>query len=99
MEKLSCQACLWPHAWRQTESAEAQVQPAAQEVLMAGPKPQPPLAPSAEDDQYIALASGLHIGDEASNPTRISMLLDFLTGMLGSPPEQRMSSQALFFFS
>ena len=64
-----------------------------QDVLFAGPKPQPPLKHLGRGAQYVAFVSGLHIGDEASNPARISMLLEFLTGMLGSSPEQTTSSQ------
>lgn len=57
------------------------------------PKPQPPL-PSAEGEaRYLALVSGLHVGEEAGSPARLALLIDFLTGMLGSSNEQALAAR------
>lgn len=57
-------------------------------------RPQPPLPPAGDTTRYVAFVSGLALGDAASDPSRVSLLLDFLTGMLGAPPEQATSAQA-----
>jgi len=58
-----------------------------QDVLYCGWEPQEPL-PEAQQDKYVALVSGLSMGDEAGEPARVSLLVDYLTGLLGSPAEQ-----------
>lgn len=53
-----------------------------------GPQPQLPLPEATGGDKYVALVSGLSVGDEAGEPARVSLLVDYLAGLLGSPPEQ-----------
>ncbi|TPX72957.1 DNA-directed DNA polymerase [Spizellomyces sp. 'palustris'] len=52
--------------------------------------PQPTLSPS-EGDTFIAVASGLSVGDETFN-LELELLSDFLAGELGSEREQRTAS-------
>lgn len=52
-----------------------------------GPQPQQPL-PEAASDKYVALVSGLSVGDERGEPARVALLVDYLAGLLGSLPEQ-----------
>lgn len=61
--------------------------------MFPGMKPQPPLPQASRETKYVAFVSGLAVGDPAGNPTRLSMLLDFLTGMLGSSAEQDTASK------
>lgn len=42
---------------------------------------------------YIALVSGLGVGSPSSNPLAASLLVDFLTGQLGSAEEQKLCSR------
>ena len=49
--------------------------------------PQAP-RPALNDDRYVALVSGLGVGDDAGDPLRLSLLVDYLTGLLGSNEEQ-----------
>lgn len=65
-----------------------------QEVLYPGLRPQKPLPTKQEKSEYVALVSGLAVGDPSGNPSQISLLVDYLTGMLGSSTEQTMTSQA-----
>ena len=64
-----------------------------QDVLYPGLRLQKPVQSTGGTAHYVAFLSGLAIGEEADNPARVSLLLDFLTGMLGSMPEQITSSQ------
>ncbi|CAL8463006.1 g2540 [Coccomyxa elongata] len=58
------------------------------DMLFTGPQPQSPLPEATGGDKYVALVSGLSVGDEAGEPARVSLLVDYLAGLLGSPPEQ-----------
>ena len=60
----------------------------AQDMLFTGPQAQPPLPEASGGDKYVALVSGLSVGDEAGEPARVALLVDYLAGLLGSPPEQ-----------
>ena len=44
-------------------------------------------------DKYVALVSGLCAGDEAGEPQRVALLVDWLAGLLGSAPEQAQVAQ------
>ena len=61
--------------------------------MFPGLRPQRPLAQADRDAKYLAFVSGMAVGDPSSNPTRLSLLLDFLTGMLGSSTEQATASK------
>lgn len=63
--------------------------------MFPGMRPQLPLRQPALDAKYIAFVSGLGVGEPSGNPARLSLLLDFLTGMLGSASEQRMASRVV----
>ena len=67
-----------------------------QDVMFPGLRPQPPLPQADRETKYIAFVSGLDVGDPAGNPTRLSLLLDFLTGMLGSSTEQATASKVFY---
>jgi len=64
-----------------------------QEVLYPGMRPQPQLPRAAAGAKYVAFLSGLAVGEAAGAPAQLSLLLEFLTGMLGSPPDQTTSSR------
>lgn len=49
--------------------------------------PQAPL-PSLSEDKYVALVSGLGVGDDAGDPLKLSLLVDYLVGSLASDEEQ-----------
>ncbi|DBA81928.1 hypothetical protein WJX77_005299 [Trebouxia sp. C0004] len=49
--------------------------------------PQAPL-PSLSEDKYVALVSGLGVGDDAADPLKLSLLVDYLVGSLASDEEQ-----------
>lgn len=57
------------------------------EVAFAGLPPQPPL-PAVGEDKYVALVSGLGVGDGESSPLRLQLLLDYLGGLLGGDAER-----------
>lgn len=77
--------CLRPNFWLAV---------CAQAVLFVGLQPQPPLeAPDGEPDSYVALLSGLGVGDENADPMPLSLVVDYLTGLLGSGEEQQRVSQ------
>lgn len=42
---------------------------------------------------YIALASGLGVGGAAGEPLAVSLLVDWLTGLLGGPTDQAQAAQ------
>jgi DNA polymerase delta subunit 2 len=44
---------------------------------------QPPL-PQVHEDKYIAIVSGLHAGDHQNFGLKAQLLMDYLTGELGS---------------
>ncbi|KAL3914925.1 MAG: hypothetical protein SGPRY_007448, partial [Prymnesium sp.] len=52
---------------------------------MPGLSPQPPLASSdtSEGERFVALVSGLHVGDPSRDMLPVQMLLEHLTGQLG----------------
>ena len=56
-----------------------------QGVLFAGMAPQKGLPPpgSSEDAKYLALVSGLGIGNEVTDRQRLALVVVYLTGMLG----------------
>lgn len=44
--------------------------------------------PSLSKDKYVALVSGLGLDDDAGDPLKLSLLVDYLVGSLGSDEEQ-----------
>ncbi|KAJ3161784.1 hypothetical protein HDU86_006555 [Geranomyces michiganensis] len=56
-------------------------------------KPQPPLPPlpSEAGDKYVAFVSGLNVGG-GSDGLHLEMLIDYLTGELGTPKDQERSA-------
>ena len=57
------------------------------QVLFPGLAPQPPLPAAQNDDQFLALVSGLQFGlngAEAPNTLAFQMMVDYVTGHLGS---------------
>eukprot|EP00898_Chlorokybus_atmophyticus_P001836 jgi/Chlat1/2653/Chrsp178S02503 len=62
------------------------------EVLLPELPPQPPL-PSPGKDAYVAIVSGLGLGGATASPLHAQLLVDYLTGHLGSPQEQAMSAR------
>lgn len=51
--------------------------------------------PSLNEDKYVALVSGLGLGDDASDPLKLSLLVDYLVGSLASNEEQTRVSKVL----
>lgn len=51
---------------------------------MAAQAPRPLL----NEDKYVALVSGLGLGDDVSDPLKLSLLVDYLVGSLASNEEQ-----------
>lgn len=43
---------------------------------------------SLSEDKYVALVSGLGLGDDAADPLKLSLLVDYLVGSLASNEEQ-----------
>ncbi len=60
-----------------------------QEWCFVGLPSQPP-RPSLSEDKYIAFVSGLEVGNDAADPLRLSLVVDYLTGLLGSGEEQKL---------
>ncbi len=60
--------------------------------------PQAPL-PSLSEDKYVALVSGLGVGDDAADPLKLSLLVDYLVGSLASDEEQTRVSKVSCSFS
>lgn len=60
-----------------------------QDVLLAELGPQKPLPAAGTDAsaKYVALVSGLGVGDESADPQRLALVVDYLTGMLGDSRE------------
>lgn len=52
--------------------------------------------PSLNEDKYVALVSGLGLGDDASDPLKLSLLVDYLVGSLASNEEQTRVSKVLY---
>eukprot|EP00891_Asterochloris_glomerata_P002214 jgi/Astpho2/2214/e_gw1.00040.61.1_t len=52
--------------------------------------PSQPPRPSLSEDKYIAFVSGLEVGNDAADPLRLSLVVDYLTGLLGSGEEQKL---------
>ena len=44
--------------------------------------------PSLSEDKYVALVSGLGLGDDTADPLKLSLLVDYLVGSLASNEEQ-----------
>ena len=57
--------------------------------------PQAP-QPSLSEDKYVALVSGLGVGDDAADPLKLSLLVDYLVGSLASDEEQTRVSKVPF---
>lgn len=57
--------------------------------------PQAPL-PSLSEDKYVALVSGLGVGDDAADPLKLSLLVDYLVGSLASDEEQTRVSKVSY---
>lgn len=68
----------------------------AQDILFTGPQPQQPLLEATDGDKYVALVSGLSVGDEAGEPARVALLVDYLAGLLGGLPEQEQVAKVCF---
>ncbi len=66
-----------------------------QDVLFAGIGAQTPLPRQVPGTppKYVALVSGLGVGDENSDPARLTLLVDHLMGLLGGRPEQQTVAQ------
>ncbi|KAI8144516.1 DNA polymerase alpha/epsilon subunit B-domain-containing protein [Fennellomyces sp. T-0311] len=62
-----------------------------QEVCYAGMPPQAPF-PQNDDSKYVALVSGLNVGQNAALDLKLQMLTEYLTGELGTMDVQRSSS-------
>lgn len=62
-------------------------------ICLPGLPPQPPLAEAAEaaetGDRYVALVSGLHVGDSQQDMHPLMLLSEYLTGQLGSAQDHR----------
>ena len=57
-----------------------------QDVLYAGLQPQQPL-PDVPEDKYVALVSGLGLGDQGGETASVALLVDYLAGLLGGAKE------------
>lgn len=57
---------------------------AVTEFIHAGLPRQPP-RPELPEDKYIALVSGLCVGETSSDAHRLALLIDWMTGLLGDP--------------
>ena len=49
--------------------------------------------PSLSEDKYVALVSGLGLGDDAADPLKLPLLVDYLVGSLASNEEQTIVSK------
>ncbi|KAI8064736.1 DNA polymerase alpha/epsilon subunit B-domain-containing protein [Gongronella butleri] len=61
------------------------------EVCYPGLPKQNPL-PKASKDKYVAIVSGLNIGDHADADLKIQLMLEYITGELGSSEDQASAS-------
>jgi DNA polymerase delta subunit 2 len=68
---------------------------ALQETLFAGMREQPPLPQQGGPQKYVALVSGLGVGDDMGEQARVALLVDYLAGLLGGPPEQEQVAQVM----
>ncbi len=63
----------------------------------AGLPPQParplPAAGGGGSRKFVALVSGLGVGGDAGEPLAVSLLVDWLTGLLGGPEDQAQAAQ------
>jgi len=68
--------------------------PRAQETLFAHLGPQAPRPPPAAGGapKYVALLSGLGVG-EGGDPARLALAVDYLAGFLGGAAEQALAAQ------
>lgn len=77
-----------------SQASEAELLQAFCFASMAAQAPQSSLS----EDKYVALVSGLGLGDDAADPLKLSLLVDYLVGSLASNEEQtrvsKVSSQA-----
>lgn len=64
------------------------------DVMWPGLAPQPE-RPLMDQDKYVALVSGLQLADRKSDKMQVELLVDFLTGNLGAPPEQQLASRVV----
>ncbi|GAB5372681.1 hypothetical protein AAMO2058_001685500 [Amorphochlora amoebiformis] len=62
-----------------------------EDIVFAG-IPEQKKAAALEEDQYVALVSGLHIGDP-SVEVQVQMMVDFLTGMSGGAKEHERAAK------
>jgi DNA polymerase delta subunit 2 len=60
------------------------------DICLPGMPDQDPLV-AREDDKYVAILSGLSVGN-ADNDMRIQLMSEFLTGELGSHQDEKSSS-------
>ena len=62
--------------------------------MYAGLQPQQPL-PQASGDKYVALVSGLSMGDEGGETASVALLVDYLAGLLGGPNEHEQVAKVI----
>ncbi|KAI6038987.1 DNA polymerase alpha/epsilon subunit B-domain-containing protein [Pisolithus marmoratus] len=48
---------------------------------------------SSSEDEYLAVVSGLSMGDPSSGEAQVQMLVEYLTGETGGPDDQKLASQ------
>lgn len=49
--------------------------------------------PILEKDKYVALVSGINIGEEVRNPLAVQLMVDYLSGHIGGAAEQEFESR------
>ena len=80
--------------WTRGTSCYTDTPDAWQEMLFAHLAPQAPRLPPADGAaKYVALLSGLGVG-EGGHPARLALAVDYLGGFLGGATEQAMAAQA-----
>ncbi len=79
-------------AWKSRELTEECAW--LQDVLYAGLQPQQAL-PQASEDKYVALVSGLSMGDEGGETASVALLVDYLAGLLGGPQEHEQVAKVM----
>ncbi|KAH7915994.1 hypothetical protein BJ138DRAFT_1109137 [Hygrophoropsis aurantiaca] len=50
-------------------------------------------SPSSSEDEYLAVISGLSVGAVSSADSQIQMLIEFLSGEIGGPEDQKLAAQ------
>lgn len=65
-----------------------------QDVLYSGVQAQAPL-PKVSEDKYVALVSGLSMGDVGGETASVALLVDYLAGLLGGPKEHEQVAKVM----